>query len=227
MSRNLFITGTGTDVGKTYVAGLLVKKLYTAGRRAAYFKAAMSGNSRCADGSLVPGDALWVKEFSGISQSLESMCPYVYESAVSPHLAAKLEGNPIEFPKVLEQFDRICNSHEFVTIEGSGGICCPLRWDGQRIGLSDLIRARGLKSLLVAEAGLGTINAVVLSVEYMRAHKLPIRGILFNRYEQGNRLHEDNKRMCEEMTGLKIVACIGEGSTELCISNDYLESLYG
>ena len=96
MSKNLFITGTGTDVGKTYVAGLIVKKLRAGKASAAYYKAAMSGNERRTDGTLIPGDALQVKTMSGIEQPLEEMCPYIYENAVSPHLAAKLEGNPIE-----------------------------------------------------------------------------------------------------------------------------------
>ena len=61
MSRNIFITGTGTDVGKTYVTGLIVKKLRESGADAAYYKAAMSGNERRPDGSLIPGDALQVK----------------------------------------------------------------------------------------------------------------------------------------------------------------------
>ena len=65
MSRNIFITGTGTDVGKTYVTGLIVKKLKESGADAAYYKAAMSGNERRPDGSLIPGDALQVKTMSG------------------------------------------------------------------------------------------------------------------------------------------------------------------
>ena len=60
MSKNLFITGTGTDIGKTFVAGLIVKKLKGSGRDAAYYKAAMSGNVRGEDGLLIPGDALHV-----------------------------------------------------------------------------------------------------------------------------------------------------------------------
>ena len=96
MSKALFITGTGTDIGKTYVTGLIVKKLAQAGKNPAYYKAAMSGNDRRADGSLIPGDALFVKEMSGISQSLDDMCPYVYENAWSPHLASRVEGNPVD-----------------------------------------------------------------------------------------------------------------------------------
>lgn len=60
MAEALFITGTGTDVGKTFVTGLIVKKLKESGRNAAYYKAAMSGNERAADGSLIPGDARYV-----------------------------------------------------------------------------------------------------------------------------------------------------------------------
>ena len=85
MSKALFITGTGTDIGKTYVTGLIVKKLAEEGKSAAYYKAAMSGNDRRADGSLIPGDALFVQKISGITQPLEEMCPYVYEHAYSPH----------------------------------------------------------------------------------------------------------------------------------------------
>lgn len=104
MSKNIFITGTGTDVGKTFVTGLILKKLRESGVNAAYYKAAMSGNERRKDGSLIPGDALYVKSVSKIEQPLEEMCPYVYENAVSPHLAARLEGNPVELDCVLENF---------------------------------------------------------------------------------------------------------------------------
>ncbi len=89
MSKNIFIVGTGTDVGKTFVSGLIVKKLAESGCNVGYFKAAVSGNERSADGSLVPGDAVHVKTASGISQPVEQMCPYVYQTAVSPHLAAR------------------------------------------------------------------------------------------------------------------------------------------
>ena len=226
MSKTIFITGTGTDVGKTYVTGLMVKKLREAGRRAAYYKAAMSGNQRRPDGSLIPGDALQVKTMSGIAQPLEEMCPYVYETAVSPHLASKLEGNPVDMTRVLSDFDQVCSKYEYVTAEGSGGILCPLRFDGQTIQLEDFIAARDLSCLIVADAGLGTINAVVLTAEYMKTRGIPVMGILFNHYEPGNKLHEDNLLMCETMTGQKVVACVKDGDLDLDISFERLEGLY-
>ena len=226
MSKTVFITGTGTDVGKTYVTGLLVKKLRAAGKHAGYYKAAMSGNERRDDGSLIPGDALQVKSMSGIEQPLEEMCPYVYETAVSPHLASKLEGNPVERKRILEAFDHICSKYEYVTAEGSGGILCPLRFDDQHIQLEDFIKARDLSCLIVADAGLGTINAVVLTVEYMKSRNIPVKGMIFNHYEENSRLHQDNLRMCEILTGIKVLACGREGDTELDLPFEVLEQIY-
>ena len=226
MSKKLFITGTGTDIGKTYVTGLILKKLRERGKNAAYYKAAMSGNERKADGSLIPGDALYVKNVSGILQSTDEMCPYVYETAVSPHLAAHIEGNPVEMDKVFNLFDNLCSKYDYVTAEGSGGILCPLRFDQQNIWLEDFIKERNLNCLVVADAGLGTINSVLLTVEHMKAQNISVKGIIFNRYEQGNILHEDNLLMCEKFTGLKVLACVGEGDIDLDISTDILEGIY-
>lgn len=226
MSKNLFVTGTGTDVGKTYVTGLIVKKLREKGISAAYYKAAMSGNERRADDTLIPGDALQVKNMSGIEQPLEEMCQYIYETAVSPHLAAKLEGNPISMECVLKNFNYVCQKYDYVTIEGSGGIVCPLRFDEQKIQLEDFIKACNLSCLVIADAGLGTINAVVLTIEYMKARQIPIKGIIFNHYEPGNQLHEDNRLMCETMTGLNVIACIKNGDTKLDLPFEILEGLY-
>ena len=194
-AKTLFITGTGTDVGKTYVTGLILKKLHQSGVSAAYYKAAMSGNDRRADGTLIPGDALTVKEVSGISQPLEEMCPYVYENAVSPHLASKMEGNPVVMEQVKKGYEAVCEQYEYVTVEGSGGILCPLSMDGDEIWLEDVIQACGTGCVMVADAGLGTINSVGLTAFYMKQKGIPLKGIIFNRYEPGNVLHEDNRKI--------------------------------
>lgn len=226
MSKNIFIAGTGTDVGKTFVTGLIVKKLKESGRNAAYYKAAMSGNKRRADGSLIPGDAVWVKDISGIHQPLDEMCPYVYENAYSPHLASRLEGNPVRMDVVKEYFVKVCGRYDYVTVEGSGGILCPICFDEARIQLEDVVKELGLSCLIVADAGLGAINSVVLTVEYMRAKNIPVKGLIFNRFHAGNVMDEDNKRMCEYMTGLKALACVKEGEWSLDMEAGELAALY-
>lgn len=226
MSKNLFVTGTGTDIGKTFVTGLIVKKLKEAGKQAGYYKAAMSGNGRRADKSLIPGDGVWVKEISGISQPLEEMCPYIYENAYSPHLASRVEGNPVEMSVVKAGFERVCQKYDYVTMEGSGGILCPICFDEREIWLEDVVKALNLSCLLVADAGLGTINSVVLTVEYMKSRNIPVAGIILNHYHPGDIIEEDNKVMCEYRTGLKVVACVKDNDRSLDMDVDTLMSMY-
>ena len=226
MSKALFVTGTGTDTGKTYITGLIVKKLQEAKKNPAYYKAAMSGNDRRPDGTLIPGDALEVQTMSGIDQSLTSMCPYVYEHAYSPHLASRLEGNPVVMDVVTHGFADVTAVYDYVTVEGSGGILCPICFDEARIQLEDVVKELHLSSILIADAGLGTINSVVLTAEYMKTHGLPLKGIIFNHYETGNLLHEDNRKMCEYYTGIPVVACVADGDTELSMDAETLKGLY-
>ena len=226
MSKALFVTGTGTDTGKTYVTGLIVKKLQEAQKNPAYYKAAMSGNDRRPDGTLIPGDALEVQTMSGIDQSLTSMCPYVYEHAYSPHLASRLEGNPVVMDVVTHGFADVTAVYDYVTVEGSGGILCPICFDEARIQLEDVVKELHLSSILIADAGLGTINSVVLTAEYMKTHGLPLKGIIFNHYHPGDVMEDDNIFMCEHMTGLPTLAKVQDGDTELDMNIDALCALY-
>ena len=226
MSKALFVTGTGTDTGKTYITGLIVKKLQEAQKNPAYYKAAMSGNDRRPDGTLIPGDALAVQTMSGIDQSLTSMCPYVYEHAYSPHLASRLEGNPVMMDVVTHGFADVAADYDYVTVEGSGGILCPICFDEARIQLEDVVKELHLSSILIADAGLGTINSVVLTAEYMKTHGLPLKGIIFNHYHPGDVMEDDNIFMCEHMTGLPTLAKVQDGDTELDMNVDALCALY-
>lgn len=225
MGKALFVTGTGTDVGKTYVTGLLVKKLHAAGLSAGYFKSAMSGNVRDENGRLIPGDAKWVKEVSGIEQSLEQTCPYVYETAVSPHLASRIEKNPVQMDVIERTYQKVLLKYDYVTVEGSGGILCPIAFDNHKIWLEDLVKKFEWDSVIVANAGLGTINSVVLTCEYMKKKQMPVRGIIFNNWT-GGVMEEDNIKMCEYMTEIPVIAKVSKGDQEINIAIDTLTNLY-
>ena len=228
MGKALFITGTGTDVGKTYVTALIVKCLRDAGLDAGYYKAAISGAEKDEeDGTLHAGDALYVKEIAELPETQEDLVSYVYEAAVSPHLAAQLDNNPIDFDVVEKDFRRALSRHEYITMEGSGGIICPLRWDKeQHVILDDLVLRLGLGALIVADAGLGTINAAVLTVEHLRARNIPIRGIILNRFHDGDIMEEDNLDMVEALTGVKVVATVKSGDEALDMDAEELAKLY-
>ena len=216
MNKGYFVTATGTDVGKTFVTALLVKKWRDSGIDAGYYKAALSG-AEFRDGKWVAGDADYVKRIANLPDTQEQLVSYVYKEAVSPHLAARKEGNPVELAKVKADFEAACARHEFIFAEGSGGIVCPIRYDAQKIFLEDIIKTVNLPILVVTTAALGSINACVLTVEYARSRGLDIRGLIVNRYgSSGNlEMEDDNIRMMQDLTGLEILAKIKDGDTDL------------
>ena len=240
MQNGYFVTATGTDVGKTFVTALLVKKWRDLGVDAGYYKAALSG-AELRDGKWIAGDADYVKRIANLPDSQEQLVSYVYKEAVSPHLAARKEGNPVELSKVREDFEAACARHKFVFAEGSGGIICPIRYDAgavnaadgaddganvvpntapQKIFLVDIIKTLNLPLLVVTTAALGSINACVLTVEYARAHGLEVRGIIVNRYGMsGNfEMEDDNIKMMQDLTGLSILAKLREGANDLGVN---------
>ena len=216
MNKGYFVTATGTDVGKTFVTALLVKKWRDSGIDAGYYKAALSG-AEFRDGKWVAGDADYVKRIANLPDTQEQLVSYVYKEAVSPHLAARKEGNPVELAKVKADFEAACARHEFIFAEGSGGIICPIRYDAQKIFLKDIIKTVNLPILVVTTAALGSINACVLTVEYARSRGLDIRGLIVNRYgSSGNlEMEDDNIRMMQDLTDLEILAKVKDGDTDL------------
>jgi dethiobiotin synthetase len=216
MSKGYFVTATGTDVGKTFITALLVKKWRDSGIDAGYYKAALSG-AELRDGKWVAGDADYVKRIAHLPDTQEQLVSYVYKEAVSPHLAARKEGCSVELAKVKADFDAACARHEFIFAEGSGGIICPIRYDDQKVFLVDIMKMLDLPLVIVTTAALGSINACVLTVEYARSCGLDVRGLIVNRYgSSGNlEMEDDNIRMMQDLTGLEILAKVKNGDTDL------------
>ena len=225
MGKGIFITATGTDVGKTYVTALLVKKLRDAGLNAGYYKAALSG-AELENGRLVPGDAAYVARIANLQEQPCKLVSYIYEEAVSPHLAALREGNPVELDKIKADYAAAAAKYDYVTMEGSGGIICPIRWDDTHIMLEDMIKALDLGVLVVSTAALGSINACVLTIFYLRQKGIPIRGIILNNYDASDFMQQDNKKMIEALCGVPVLACVEAGAGDIDISAEALSKLY-
>lgn len=226
MSKGIFITATGTDIGKTFVTALIVKKLRDAGLNAGYYKAALSGAEEQPDGSWLPGDAAYVAKISGMQEEPEELVSYIYKTAVSPHLAALHEGNPVELDKVKADFAAASANYEYVTMEGSGGIICPIRWDEQHILLEDIIKAVDLGTLVISNAALGSINACALTIAYLQQKGIPVRGIILNNYDANNFMQIDNKKMMESITGVPVLAEVKPNATDLDIDVEVLKKIY-
>ncbi|ADK30791.1 dethiobiotin synthase [Brachyspira pilosicoli] len=220
MAKAIFITATGTDIGKTYVSGLIAKHIKDKGLNIGYYKAALSGSNDIKD-----SDAWYVKQQADLPDSYDEMVSYTYKHAYSPHLAAQIEGNPPDIKIIKNAYKDISKKHDYMIVEGSGGIICPIRYDSnQKIFLEDIIKELNIPSLIIADAGLGTINSTVLTIEYMRSKNLKINGVILNRFEMANKMHEDNQKMIEEMTGVKIIGVVIDGILKLYKEN--IETLF-
>ena len=196
MGRGLFVTGTGTDVGKTFVTALMVKKLREHGYDGSYYKAALSGAETGKDGGLIPGDAQFVKMAAGLSEAAGDLVTYIYKEAVSPHLASRWNKDSIDLTRIQEDYARHLARHDYLTMEGSGGIICPLSWESEkRLLLEDVILALKLPCVIVADAGLGTINASVLTARYLKERGIRAKGFFFNHWLRAMKKHTDSQHI--------------------------------
>jgi dethiobiotin synthetase len=206
--QGVFVTGTDTGVGKTWIAGGLTAFLRQQGRRAGYFKPIQSG---CPEerGRLIPTDALWVRELAGLTDPLELLTPIALSRPLAPGVAADLEGVTLDLEKVAGALRELVGRLDFLVVEGAGGLYVPLI--GTEFLVLDLVRWLGLPLLVVARAGLGTINHTTLTVMAARQAGIQVAGIVLNRYPAHPGLAErTNPEVIEAITGTPILGKIPE-----------------
>lgn len=224
MAKGIFITATGTDVGKTYVSALILKKLIEGGEKAIYYKAALSGAKEDKDSKLIAEDASYVFEKSGIELEPNDYVSYIYKHAYSPHLAAQIENRPLELSKVYSDYKKLQEQYDYIVAEGSGGLVCPLRLDDQnQIMLTDVIKKLGLDIIIVSQSGLGSINSTILTINYAKSQNIDVKGIVLNNYDKENPIHRDNKIQLEKLSGIEVLALVGENEDNISIEIDKLK----
>ncbi|MDY6321833.1 MAG: dethiobiotin synthase [Succinivibrio sp.] len=206
--RGIFVTGTGTEIGKTYVCGAIARYFTEKKLSLAYYKAALSG----AD-SVENSDAGYVRRAGGLDEDDASLLSYLYSRPLSPHLAARLEGRYADLGVILKAFRSLAGRYDYVLTEGAGGIVCPVVCEkGRRLFYTDILKAMGLPVIVAADAGLGTINYCALTCEYLKNRGFDVRGIILNRYDEQSLMHRDNLFMVEDITGVKVIATLAEGA---------------
>jgi len=199
--KGVFVTGTGTGVGKTVVCGLLAGFLRARGVRVTTQKWVETG---VADG---PSDIdvhrrLMGDPVPGPEPPPGDRAPYRFSLPASPHLAAASEGRRVD-PAVIEAaYRRLAETHDAVLVEGAGGFLVPL---SERLLTGDLVARIGLPVLVVAGNRLGCVNDALLTVEAVRRRGVPLLGIVFNRMPpagDGPRAEvlADNPRIVAEIT---------------------------
>lgn len=175
--KGIFVTGTGTCIGKTVVCGLLAGFLRAQGMRVTTQKWVETGVT---DG---PSDIDVHRRLMGDSDStaeppLADRCPYRFSLPASPHLAAAREKRRVD-PAVIEAaYRRLAETHDAVLVEGAGGFLVPL---SEELLTGDLVARIGLPVLVVVGNRLGCVNDVLLTVEAVRRRGIPLLGLIFNR----------------------------------------------
>ena len=166
MSLGLFITGTGTGVGKTYVGALIVRALRDVGKRVGVYKPVASG-CETRGSELVSPDAVTLWEAAGRPGTLEQVCPQVFAAPLVPHLAARAEGRLVDRELLRNGLEYWQENSDVVVVEGAGGLMSPISDNDYNVNLAV---AFGYPLLVVSANELGTINHTLLTLIVARSY---------------------------------------------------------
>jgi len=204
--RGIFITGTGTDVGKSYTAGFLLNLLSRVDKKALYYKPIQCGPAHFEGKAYPGGDAQIMRE---VMKHFDTACSYELRTAASPHYAFTQEGTAFSGKVVQDFLVRTRRDYEFVVTEGAGGIRVPLN-DHQE--MSDLAKMSCFPVLVVAHPGLGTLNHTLLTLEHLKNKLIPIAGFVFSSVDGEINLEdpiiEDNIRTLQKRSATTFLGVI-------------------
>jgi dethiobiotin synthetase len=178
----LFITGTDTGVGKTYVTARIAEQLRAEGVRVGAYKPVCSGALKTTDG-FVWEDLEVLHAATGGAFPRERICPQRFTAPLAPPVAAKAEGRIVDGALLRAGATWWSSQCDFLLLEGAGGLLCPLTEDET---IADLAVEMRLPLVIVARATLGTINHTLLTIEAARARRLRVAGVILNHVVPGN-----------------------------------------
>jgi dethiobiotin synthetase len=200
----LFITGTDTGVGKTYVGCALARALRGRGQRVAVLKPVETGVSS------EPEDAVRLREAAADAAPLDDICPYRLRAPLAPAVAARLEGMTIDVTRLAELIARRAAAADVLIVEGAGGLLVPL---AEQTTYLDLAARCGLPVLIVAANRLGTINHCALTAKVAAAGGLAVRGfVLTQPAPQADASVATNADMIAALTGLPCLGVLDHGA---------------
>jgi dethiobiotin synthetase len=190
----LFITGTDTGVGKTVVAGALAKILTDKGRKVGVFKPVATGCRRRWEG-LVSDDTEFLASCANSEMSLSTITPVGYLTPAAPIVSAAWEGESIDFGRIADAYEDICESSDIVIVE---------------FDLLDLAAEFALPVVIVARPNLGTINHTLMTIDCVRAAQLKIAGVVVNGYDatKAGVAEETAEQAIARCSGVNILAVV-------------------
>lgn len=204
----LFITGTDTGVGKTVVAGAIAAWLARRGGRVGVFKPVATGCPHRREG-LVSEDAEFLAACADARHPLHIICPQRYAEPLAPAVAAERAKRPLDWAEIGRAWREVASSSDVLIVEGVGGVLVPL--DESRTAL-DVAAEMALPAVVVARAGLGTINHTLLTLRALREAGVSVAGVVVNRYpaEGAGPAEETNPRAIERWGRTSVLAVVPE-----------------
>lgn len=185
MSPAYFLTGTDTEIGKTFVTCALLHRARRDGLRAAGLKPIAAGT----DAAGLNDDVENIRAASNVALPTALINPYCFAPPIAPHIAAAEAGVNIDFPTIKAACAAARQQADWVVVEGVGGFCVPL---GDRLGSDDLAVELGLPVIMVVGMRLGCISHALLTAEAIAARGLSLAGWVANRIDPAMSRFEEN-----------------------------------
>jgi dethiobiotin synthetase len=205
--KRWFITGTDTEIGKTFVASALIRHLVGQGHRVAGMKPVASGCINTG-GGLRNDDALSLMAAANVNLPYEVVNPCAYEPAIAPHIAAEEAGQSIDMGKICAAAQTI--EADYLVIEGVGGWCVPL---GNGCMLADLARATADEIILVVGMRLGCINHALLTAAQIERDGMSLKGWIANHVDPDMQAQTENLKTLQLLMPAPLL-----GTLEWCSS---------
>jgi len=191
-----FITGSDTDVGKTYVACSLIRQMRKLGTNLEVRKPVESGCTIGDSGELIPADARKLQTANNNLESIERIAPYRFKAALAPPRAASLEGHHLQIDDLVNACS-LDHSDHLLIVEGAGGFYSPLAGNGLNADLASLLQ---LAVIVVINDQIGAVNQALMTIQAVESRNLPIAAIIMNQVneniQEGMNNSEDLRTYC-------------------------------
>ncbi len=175
-SNGIFITGTDTGVGKTFISCKILKCLKERGFNVGVMKPIETGCKKRGN-KLFPQDATMLKMASGVKETIDSIVPYRFRYPLSPLMAAELERRRISINRIKKLYFKISKKYDLTILEGAGGLLVPIK---NNFTYLDLIKNLNLSVIIIAPNRLGVINHVLLSISILKYNRITPLCIILN-----------------------------------------------
>ena len=206
MVKGIFITGTDTEVGKTVVAAGLAGAIKAKGINVGVMKPVATGAIRTPE-RLISTDVQFLLKSIECDDEPDLVNPITIELPLSPLVASRLDKFEIELDKIRDAYCKLSQRHDFIVVEGIGGILVPIKED---YFVSDMIKELGLPVIIVARPGLGTINHTLLTAREAQQRGIEVRGFIINGMNQQKAgiAEKTNPEVIKEMSCLPLLGVL-------------------